>query len=150
MSYYEQLLDERWIKKRAKIIRRDGRKCTVCGSPYNLRVHHTYYYKEFTEPWKYPNGSLLTVCDTCHTRWHLEHENVYKNKPKKFKKAKVKVKRLTKLDKMTMKYWEIETTSRSGKSLGCHYLYARTKEIAIIAMKRKRLPVLHIKEIRQG
>jgi hypothetical protein len=150
MNYYEQLKDKRWYHKRKKILERDGYKCTVCGCTKDLRVHHTYYYKESTEPWNYPSRSLLTLCDACHTQWHLQHENVYrdKSKPKKRDKATA-VKPLTNLEKMTLKYWEVETTSHSGKSCGYNYFYARDKKHALSIMKKKRLPVFHIKEIKR-
>ena len=81
MANYKDLLEnKRWQNKRARIIMRDG-KCTVCGNKYDLCVHHTYYYKIKIDPWRYPDESLLTLCQTCHTKWHMENENIFIDKP---------------------------------------------------------------------
>jgi 5-methylcytosine-specific restriction endonuclease McrA len=99
-SYYQNLLDPRWIKKRKKILKRDSFKCTVCGSVNKLRVHHTYYTGQNTPPWAYPNNSLLTLCNDCHEKYHKEHELTFQvhhnksdkiRKPKKPKKIKEKI-----------------------------------------------------------
>lgn len=74
-NYRDLLRQERWIKKRTKILARDGYKCTVCGSTEDLQVHHTFYYDYPTLPWRYPDVSLITLCEKCHHKWHCEHEN---------------------------------------------------------------------------
>jgi 5-methylcytosine-specific restriction endonuclease McrA len=73
-SYYDQLKDPRWIRKRQKILKRDRYRCTVCGSKYNLQVHHTYYVGKTNPPWSYPDISLLTLCNSCHHHYHETHE----------------------------------------------------------------------------
>ena len=73
MKYLDKLSDPRWAKKRAKIFKRDGYKCTACGSDKDLQVHHTYYVKG-AEPWWYPDESLLTLCEKCHHEYHEYHE----------------------------------------------------------------------------
>lgn len=148
MSYLNLLLDKRWLQKRKSILARDNFQCVACGSGRNLRVHHTFYYKNRVNPWCYPNYSLETLCDTCHYNWHCEHEPVYKNNPIP-KKKKCVVHILTEIEKMTLKYFEVETTSHSGKSLGCNYFYARNKEEALKIMKKRRLPVFGIKVIKR-
>jgi hypothetical protein len=82
-SYDDLLKDPRWILKRKVIITRDEFKCTSCGSKENLQVHHTYYYKQKTVPWAYPDESLITLCEDCHHEWHTWHEVEYKDRPKK-------------------------------------------------------------------
>lgn len=72
----------KWFKKRGIILRRDNYKCTVCSSDKNLRVHHTFYYKNYVAPWEYPNNSLLTLCEDCHKKWHEQHEIEYRKNPK--------------------------------------------------------------------
>jgi 5-methylcytosine-specific restriction endonuclease McrA len=91
MDYYEQLLDERWIQKRRKIMKRDGWMCTVCGTKKDLVVHHTFY-RQGMKPWEYPNDSLLTLCQPCHHKYHTEHELTISH-PKKKNKGPVPKKR---------------------------------------------------------
>jgi hypothetical protein len=89
---YEKLLENPlWKAKRKRIILRDGKKCTVCGSTTRLQVHHTYYYKQQVEPWRYPDESLLTVCKDCHQNHHEHSENEYRDKPKIKIKGKTKI-----------------------------------------------------------
>ena len=87
-NYTELLKDRRWKEKRDKILRRDGYKCTVCGSTHDLQVHHTFYYDPPTLPWRYPEDSLLTLCGECHHKWHCEHENEIRIRGKKGGKRK--------------------------------------------------------------
>jgi len=46
-----------------------------------------------------------------------------------------------------MKYFEVETKSRSGKSHGWRWFFADSEEAAREKMKKLRLPVYSIKEI---
>lgn len=73
-EYKKLLRSPKWKRKRKVILKRDGGKCTVCGSPNNLVVHHTYYLNNYPDPWKYPNKSLLTLCESCHRDFHEHHE----------------------------------------------------------------------------
>lgn len=95
MKYQESLRNPLWLEKRKIILKRDRNKCTVCYSKINLCVHHTYYYNQKTEPWDYPNKSLLTLCGRCHYNHHLYNENVYIDKPKSIVK-KIKQKKIVK------------------------------------------------------
>lgn len=71
MTYKEQFKDPRWQKKRLEILQRDDFACRFCyDSEKTLNVHHLYYVSH-REPWCYPNGALVTLCDECHK---LEHE----------------------------------------------------------------------------
>jgi 5-methylcytosine-specific restriction endonuclease McrA len=94
---YNQLLkDPRWHAKRKRIFTRDGFKCTVCGATANLQAHHTYYYSQRTDPWDYPDESLITICEKCHHDWHEYHELEYRDRPdrkkKKVRRPKPKIK----------------------------------------------------------
>jgi len=73
MSYYKLLSKKKWLKKRLKILKRDGNKCTVCGKEYGLVVHHTYYINGHL-PWDYPDEYLLTLCNDCHYNFHCTNE----------------------------------------------------------------------------
>ena len=54
----------RWLKFRDEILRRDGYKCTVCGSKEDLTVHHLSY-DDFFNP-----NSVITLCRSCHMKVH--------------------------------------------------------------------------------
>ena len=76
---YEELLQTReWKEKRDRIIKRDSNKCTFCGSPYNLQVHHKYYSRypdnRFVNPWNYPDDALITLCNNCHKKIHNKYK----------------------------------------------------------------------------
>lgn len=85
--YKELLLSEKWLAKRSQVFKRDGYKCQKCGSNKQLNCHHTYYVTG-KKPWEYSMSSLLTLCQTCHTKLHSE--------------AKVPVKKSAKPEKRTM------------------------------------------------
>jgi hypothetical protein len=63
VEYARKLSDLRWIKKRNKIVSRDGHKCRLCSSTDNLQVHHLSYVGE---PWDAPDDQLRTLCYDCH------------------------------------------------------------------------------------
>jgi hypothetical protein len=69
MFYKEQLTQSEWYEKRELIKLRDLNKCTKCNSRDKLAVHHTYY-KNGLKAWEYPDESLITLCDKCHTEIH--------------------------------------------------------------------------------
>lgn len=65
-EYKAKLLDPRWQKKRLKILERDNWSCQCCFDGENtLHIHHRYYLPD-TEPWEYPDESLMTLCAECH------------------------------------------------------------------------------------
>lgn len=69
-AYSEKLRDPRWQKKRLEIMSRDDFKCVVCEhDEITLNVHHTFYRKG-ADPWDYPNSSLVTLCERCHSDEH--------------------------------------------------------------------------------
>lgn len=65
-TYSEVLRDPRWQKKRLEILSRDNFTCRSCDSTTEtLNVHHCFYERH-QKPWDYPDGSLVTLCETCH------------------------------------------------------------------------------------
>lgn len=77
-SYTEKLSDLRWKRKREKILERDNYTCQYCGSHNNLQVHHKYYMKypngNYVDPWDYPDDKLITLCESCHNKWHRRYK----------------------------------------------------------------------------
>lgn len=75
MTYYEQLKDPRWQRKRLEILNRDNFTCQDCKSENtSLHVHHTHYTKN-TLAWEYDSNSLITLCECCHdTITWLKHD----------------------------------------------------------------------------
>ena len=126
-KYSENLKDIRWVTKRRRMILRDGKKCTVCGSVKNLQVHHTFYYTDYREPWRYPDDSLLTVCKDCHKKYHEEHEHEFKPPPKIFIKKKVKVNR---------KHKRIQTKKTQINKKFKGY---KEKRVSLLSLQAKRL-----------
>lgn len=65
-AYAKKLRDPRWQKTRLKVLDRDKWMCQECydiSKPLN--VHHCYY-DGYKNPWEYPLGSLVTLCEDCH------------------------------------------------------------------------------------
>lgn len=70
-TYSEKLKDPRWQKLRLEILERDGWRCQCCGDAKStLHVHHKYYESGF-DPWDYDQGTLETLCETCHESMHI-------------------------------------------------------------------------------
>lgn len=72
MKYSDKLRDPRWQKKRLKILERDEWACRGCFDSENTLVVHHLRYLPDKEPWDYPDGLLLTLCEECH-RQEREH-----------------------------------------------------------------------------
>jgi hypothetical protein len=71
-----------WKKIRIKIIKRDGKKCVVCGSKYRLHVHHIISVATGENIDKLNEGSnLVTLCIRCHMKHEFTHcfDNEIKN-----------------------------------------------------------------------
>lgn len=69
-SYYEQLKDPRWQRKRLEILQRAEFACEECGDgTQTLHVHHTIYRKG-AAPWEYDNAELRCLCENCHAEMH--------------------------------------------------------------------------------
>lgn len=77
MNYKERLEDARWKARRREILDRDMHRCLLCGDKDDviyghhavLNVHHLRYEKG-REPWEYPDGDLVTLCQRCHQTIH--------------------------------------------------------------------------------
>lgn len=56
-----------WKATRQRVLARDGARCTACGSPRLLVVHHV-------KPWRWTRDdgpdNLVTLCRGCHARAH--------------------------------------------------------------------------------
>jgi len=67
-SYYDQLKDPRWQKKRLEILKRDDFQCQNCGDEnVELQVHHLAY-RQNTAPWDYNSEEFVTLCKNCHAQ----------------------------------------------------------------------------------
>lgn len=71
-SYSEKLTDPRWQKRRLKVLEYAHWRCQICGAKdKTLHCHHSYYTKG-KEPWQYPDGAIIAVCDPCHQKIHAK------------------------------------------------------------------------------
>lgn len=62
-----------WKKKRAEILKRDHKRCKICGNKTGLQVHHIYSLD--THPkMKLENSNLITLCSCCH---HKAHNQIF-------------------------------------------------------------------------
>jgi 5-methylcytosine-specific restriction endonuclease McrA len=67
-KYHEYMKSEDWGRKRDKVIRRDRRRRTVCGTGEGLHAHHKTYERLGHEQL----ADLTTLCDICHHMAHKE------------------------------------------------------------------------------
>lgn len=75
-TYQEQLEDERWKKKRLKILKKFKFKCCLCGGSENLNVHHLSY-KENKKAWEYSMSNFIVLCRDCHKKVHNNPSHKY-------------------------------------------------------------------------
>ena len=62
-AYLAYLNSKTWADKRNLALERDSYKCSICGNPNNLQVHHLCYPRTLgTEP----ISDLMTLCEHCH------------------------------------------------------------------------------------
>ena len=77
-KYYDDLNDERWKRKREKILKIHSYRCP-CGSRENLQIHHKYYNKypdgSWARAWDYPDNALMVLRDDCHKKYHKNHRS---------------------------------------------------------------------------
>jgi 5-methylcytosine-specific restriction endonuclease McrA len=66
-TYHEYIQSPQWAAKREKVFRIHGRKCCVCGSTNDLRVHHKTYKRLYREN---PRDDLEVRCEGCHANEH--------------------------------------------------------------------------------
>ena len=70
MTYADRLKDPRWQKMRLKVMEYAKFRCQICGDGKStLHVHHSYYTRG-KEPWQYPMGSLICICEYHHSCIH--------------------------------------------------------------------------------
>ena len=70
MQYKDKLKDPRWIEFRKRVYKKDGYRCTICGTKDRpLNAHHRFYNKN-KEPWDYLVEDLATLCNWCHEFLH--------------------------------------------------------------------------------
>lgn len=75
-DYNRHYSDPRWYETRNRIYLRDGCQCKKCGtSSGQLHAHHLYYVAKRL-PWEYPDSALVTLCDACHKRAHVDPTSV--------------------------------------------------------------------------
>ena len=67
-SYAEFLKTKYWAKVSARVLKRDKRRCKMCGSKKDLNVHHKTYANHFRE--LSHMDDLITLCRTCHKKVH--------------------------------------------------------------------------------
>jgi hypothetical protein len=72
-EYYLLYKDQKWVKLRSKILKRDHQSCTKCGIKTCLQVHHLYYIKNHN-PWDYSPHCFITLCRDCHEEWHEKYQ----------------------------------------------------------------------------
>jgi 5-methylcytosine-specific restriction endonuclease McrA len=80
---YSELLEDNpyWRMIHDAVIQRAGSECEVCGSPYRLQAHHTYY-KYGLKPWEYPLSSLQCLCRCCHYDAHSSDRRPERDEPR--------------------------------------------------------------------
>ena len=63
-----------WDVKRHERFAASGYKCDACGSDRELQGHHPRYI-EGRRYWQYSVDELMTLCNTCHKKWHADPAN---------------------------------------------------------------------------
>ena len=56
----------------ASLVKDRDKKCTECGSVYDLHAHHIKQYKSHPELRNDVNNGI-TLCGNCHRKWHYEN-----------------------------------------------------------------------------
>ena len=68
----------RWIKKRKRILRRDGYLCQLCKrygrQTEAVTVHHIKHADEYPEL-AFDDDNLVSLCNACHNKQHPEKSN---------------------------------------------------------------------------
>lgn len=65
-QYYNYLRSQQWMDKRKLALDFYGNNCGLCGSKFNLQVHHRNYKNIFKERME----DLMLLCESCHHRFH--------------------------------------------------------------------------------
>lgn len=92
MSEAEFLNTQRWKRKRAKILKRDGYLCQECkrygrrkgGEPVPaVLVHHIQHYEEHPEL-ALADDNLVSLCEGCHNKMHPERGGLRRSSPPRY------------------------------------------------------------------
>lgn len=67
-KYYRYLKSPQWKEKRRFALEFYGNQCGLCGSRYDLEIHHRSYKNIFRELME----DLMVLCETCHRTHHKE------------------------------------------------------------------------------
>jgi 5-methylcytosine-specific restriction endonuclease McrA len=68
---------DNWDIQRRKVLKRDNKKCQICGYKHSktkkrryIDVHHIIPYREFNGDWQNANklSNLITLCRSCHSK----------------------------------------------------------------------------------
>lgn len=65
-QYHKYLNSAQWKEKRKFALEFYGNRCGLCGSKYDLEIHHRSYKNIFRELME----DLMILCETCHKRHH--------------------------------------------------------------------------------
>jgi hypothetical protein len=80
-TYYDDLKNPKWQKKRLEVLNKANFKCCICSNTEKeLNVHHRYYDKN-KKIWEYSDGNLFCLCKDCHGKYKelLEWLNIFLN-----------------------------------------------------------------------
>ncbi len=75
--YEAYLLSAHWKALRQQAFERDNHQCTKCGNRLRLRGHHVKYRGDLR---KCTVDDILTLCEDCHTKLHLQQKKHRKQK----------------------------------------------------------------------
>jgi hypothetical protein len=81
--YQDKLKDPRWQRKRLEVFQSADWRCQLCGETEKpLHAHHCYYQKR-RDPWDYPPGAIIALCEDCHQKHHKgkKHANISSDYP---------------------------------------------------------------------
>jgi hypothetical protein len=96
-NYYDYLESDEWKEIKIKLRKlKEYKKCKVCGSNWNIQLHHKTYKYLLTEQ---KCRGIVPVCGKCHKMIHeyakkkdvsvlIATEKLIKNPPKNKKKKK--------------------------------------------------------------
>lgn len=72
-KYHNFLNSSFWKAKRKKILNKHP-FCCICGSKFNLQVHHIWYDKLFSNLISIINKRVVVVCKQHHELFHKKYE----------------------------------------------------------------------------
>lgn len=70
IAHIEIARRRRWARARRAVLDRDGWRCTKCGRPGRLEVHHVTPLRDGGAAFDLAN--LVTLCRDCHIALHRE------------------------------------------------------------------------------